>query len=534
MANRLTEIEINERIEHWRECDKSSQEASKRFGIDRRSFDRFLDKYNKEVKEGAISRGEFDQTKIKRIPKPKAGEVKRFILTCAQNNTKVHAGFMKNLEAYAVDIDAEIKVSRFTYNKTAFVQNRKQGDNDVTEEIYYDPAITRYVSDEIESLAPSLVWCANLQILPTAVNPTSGFDDYTKTASSIIPHTRVSMRPVPTPRKFQAKHLYTTGCCTLKNYIMAKAGQKAEFHHTYGALLVEVMADHSWFVRQLVGDKNGTFHDLTVQVKDGVVSDFDCVEALQWGDIHYDNIDKDVERMFWFGKDSVIDTLKPAVQLFHDLVDGISHNPHETKHYLNHYRKHKKGTRNVQDEYDNARRFIDEITYRPWCKSYVVWSNHDEFLRRFLEDSNYKTDYENRRFILETELAVTKQIDDNPNQSPSYFTHALASKKAIVLNKDVGALNIKGVLCDFHGHNGSGGARGSATGFSKSGHKTMTGHSHAAWWVAGATSAGTCSNLYLGYNNGLSSWSHTFTVLYKSGKRCQVTANAKTGKWRAE
>ena len=90
MANRLTEKEVTERVDHWRDCDQSSQVACERFGIDRRSFDRFLDKYSKEVKESAISKGVFDQTKIKKIAKPKKGQVKRFILTCAQNNTDIH------------------------------------------------------------------------------------------------------------------------------------------------------------------------------------------------------------------------------------------------------------------------------------------------------------------------------------------------------------------------------------------------------------------------------------------------------------
>ena len=531
MANRLTEKEITERVDHWRDCDQSSQVACERFGINRRSFDRFLDKYSKAVKESAISKGVFDQTKIKKIAKPKKGQVKRFILTCAQNNTNIHHQFFNNLEAYAVHIKADIKISRFTYNKNAFQKNRKQGDTDTTEETYYDPNIAAYISDDIERLAPTLVWCGNLQISPTAVQPMSGLDDYTGSDSSIMPHTRVAMKPVPTPRLFRTKHMYTTGCCTLKNYIMAKSGQKAEFHHTFGALIVEVLADGSWFVRQLVGDNEGTFHDLDVEVKEGAVCESDCVEAIQWGDIHLAHIDLNIQRMFWKGANSVIDLLKPNVQFFHDLIDGHSHNPHEAKNPLRQYQNFISGNNCVRTEFENAQWFLDFEAHRDWCKSYVIWSNHDEFMRRWLHESNYKSDHVNSKFILKNELLAREQADRG--ESVSYFRNALDSQKSTVLTSDEGNLSIKGVLCDFHGHNGSGGSRGSAMGFSKSGHKTMTGHSHSAWWIAGATSAGTCSNLYLGYNNGLSSWSHTFTVLYKSGKRCQVTANAKTGKWRA-
>ena len=529
MTNKLTSGEIADRIELWRECGYSSQEASKQTGIGRRAFDRFLERY--VDKDAPISKGVFDQTKIKKIAKPRKGQVKRYILTCAQNNTNIHHQFFNNLEAYAVHIKADIKISRFTYNKNAFQKNRKQGDTDTTEETYYDPNIAAYISDDIERLAPSLIWCGNLQLSPTAVDPTSGLHDYTGPDSSIMPHTRVSMNPVPTPRRFRTKHMYTTGCCTLKNYIMAKAGQKAEFHHTFGALIVEVLADGSWFVRQLVGDNEGTFHDLDVEVKEGAVCESDCVEAIQWGDIHLEHIDKDIQSMFWQSGDSVIDLLKPKVQLFHDLIDGHSHNPHEAKNPLRQYQNHIAGKNCVRTEFEDAQWFLDKYAYRAWCKSYVIWSNHDEFMRRWLHDSNYKSDHVNSKFILKNELTAREQADRG--ESVSYFRNALDSQKSTVLTSDEGNLNIKGVLADFHGHNGSGGSRGSVKGFSKSGHKTMTGHSHSAWWVAGATSAGTCSNLYLGYNNGLSSWSHTFTVLYKSGKRCQVTANSETKKWRA-
>ena len=209
-------------------------------------IEQFLDRYAE--KDAPISAGVFDQTKIKKATQPGKGKVKRYLLTSAQNNTKIHAGFMDNLEVYAHHRNAEIKISRFTYNKNAFQKNRKHGDDDQTDEVYYDPAISNYVSDEIERLAPTLVWCGNLQLSPTATNPSNRFLDYTGNASSILPHTKVAMRPVPTPRKYKTKHIYTTGCCTLKNYIMAQAGQVAEFHHTFAALMVEVLSDGTWFV----------------------------------------------------------------------------------------------------------------------------------------------------------------------------------------------------------------------------------------------------------------------------------------------
>jgi hypothetical protein len=58
--------------------------------------------------------------------------------------------------------------------------------------------------------------------------------------------------------------MYTTGACTLRNYINRKAGQVATFHHVFGALYVEVAEDGKWFVRQIMADDSGAFYDLDV------------------------------------------------------------------------------------------------------------------------------------------------------------------------------------------------------------------------------------------------------------------------------
>src|ERR1700679_4212183 len=50
----------------------------------------------------------------------------RYILTSAQNNTKVHEGFWQNLVAYAHYVDAEIIVGGFVYNKDAQGQRAQE------------------------------------------------------------------------------------------------------------------------------------------------------------------------------------------------------------------------------------------------------------------------------------------------------------------------------------------------------------------------------------------------------------------------
>ena len=207
MSSRLSNEVIAERLAVWEKHGRSAQKAAFELGIARRTMDTFLDKYASAAKAQPTF-GQLDQTKIQHVDAPKKGEAKRYLVTCAQNNTKVHKGFWQNLEAYAEYISAEIMVSTFVYQKNKINTKNAKGEKiQKVEEVYYDPAILPHIHDEICFLAPSLAYCGNLQISPTAVNPCSGFNDYTGAASSIIPHTKVQMRPVGTPRNQPTKHL---------------------------------------------------------------------------------------------------------------------------------------------------------------------------------------------------------------------------------------------------------------------------------------------------------------------------------------
>lgn len=213
---------------------------------------------------------------------------KRYILTSAQNNTFAHDEFLQSLETMANHINAQIIVGTFSYNKTGF-QNLEKGDKE-----WFDPKLTSYILDEPVRLANGLIWCGELNILPTATNPLSGLYSYTKNDSGIIPHAKVQLESLPTHKFEPTRMLYTTGAVTKRNYIQKKAGQKASFHHIFGALLVEIDDDGEWFVRQLIANsETGEFFDLdTLYTPKGIFKSR-YVEAINWGDIHVEKLDED-------------------------------------------------------------------------------------------------------------------------------------------------------------------------------------------------------------------------------------------------
>lgn len=471
---------------------------------------------------------------------------KRYLFTSAQNNTKVRTAVWNNLLALAKHYDAEIVVSRFVYDTTTNVDYEKPTvKRDKRQDWWYDKRILPYVKDEHMAITDTLEWCGELQILPTAKRPLSGFESYTGRRSCIIPHPKFAMESVASGKHEGTKMLYTTGCVTERNYIQRKAGQLAQFHHGFGALLVEVRDDGHWFCRQINASENGTIHDLDVKVFRGVVTTGNRVEAIVWGDAHVRRADPVVTALAW-GRtlpeepNSMIDVLRPKYQVFHDLVDFRSRNHHEIGNGRKRFARHYLGgpEDDVQKELQEASRAL-WLRGRDFCKSVVVASNHDRALLRWLDTADYREDPINALIFLELQTWLYTQTMASPHSNPRLFEHAMrktgAPAKVLFLQEDESFIICKdangGIECGMHGDLGVNGGRGSVLGFARMGRKSIVGHSHSAGIVDGVYIAGTSSSLDLGYNVGPSSWSHSHVIVYPNGKRAIVTMYS--GGWKA-
>lgn len=467
------------------------------------------------------------------------GEVHRFIVTSAQNNTKVHDGCWTNLMALAKHYDAKVLVSTYLYNKNAFGQQandkaRLKGTLSYQDHLWFDERVVPYICNDRVKLAKGLVFCGELNILPTAVTPLSGLEVYTGRASMIIPHAKQDAVSIPTLGGDGAKLNYCSGTVTLRNYIQRKEGFKAEFHHMYGALIVEVDEAGHWWVRQLNADSDGTIYDWDLCAKDGVVTDGHRVEAITFGDIHEWRIKEEVKTATW-GEGGLVDQLNPRFQFVHDLLDFHSRSHHDVKDYLKMFQRHIEKRESVSEEVASAKTFLYDI-YRDDCETVVVDSNHDRHLAGWLTNQDARKDVQNVEFwhalgsALLTEIRAGKkpialqqamQIVNDMGPIPATFIDANTS---FVICKDFGG----GIECAMHGDQPW--RAGLAT-FARMGRRSNTGHGHAAAIRGGAFRTGKKCRDRMGYNDGPSAWSDTDIVTYASGKRTLVTFYA--GKARA-
>ena len=466
---------------------------------------------------------------------------KRFVLTVAQNNTHTHKEFLKALQTYCAENEAQLLVARCTYNKNGF-----QNLSAESEGLWYDPALTDYLlePESIMLAGPDrnkqyepLVFCADLDILPTAIRPLSGLQNYTRGLSCVVPHVKVAMESVPTVLDAgdNPKMMYTTGAITQRNYIQRKAGQKADFHHVYGALVVEFDEAGQWHARQIAASTHGAFYDLDKHYSaDGVTSGHRPL-TLVYGDLHLPHRVGNSLHAAFTSEHSPLNVLKPQNVFLHDSIDFYAQNYHNRKS-MRHRIDAGISVVDASTELERARQ--DLMSIAASCNTaganmHIVWSNHMDALIRWVEEAQWT---EVSRADAELLLRLQRKAvmyprmgrpDERDIADAAIFCTATGFYP-LERNKPA---EIKGVVHGLHGHLGPNGARGNPSNLNSIGSKVTCGHGHSARIFDGVYQVGVTCPMRLGYNKGPQAWSVTHCIMYPNGKRTLITS--KGGTWRA-
>lgn len=452
----------------------------------------------------------------------------RFVFTSAQNNTDVHKKFLSALESYCTDNNAQLVIGKYVYNKNGFQNGVLDG---VADNIYYAKELDKYFNAEQLAVCDGLVWCGDLNILPTAVNPLNGFETLTGVNSCIVPHAKIALESIATPKVEAVKLMYATGTVTMHNYIQKKAGQIAQHAHCYGALVVEVDDNGVWFARQIQTDDSGIFQDLgTMYYPDNSVLHDTKPCAINWGDLHSEKSDNEVLDCCF----NMLDDLQPDNQLFHDTFDMTARNHHNRNsgHFL--AQMHYQSAESVERDLIQAASVLSDF-YRWGVYGHIVESNHDLALESWLNDKHYdfRTDPINSLTYLELQTAIYKELQ-NTGVMPNILEYAVGEYLGNEFDNYTfmgvdDSLVLAGVECGMHGHIGANGSRGNPNQFKKLNRPINTGHTHSASIKGSVYTAGVTGSLDMGYNKGASSWSHSHIVTYASGFRTIITMKKSGG-----
>lgn len=457
----------------------------------------------------------------------------RYLFTSAQNATPVMANGWAALLQYKEFWDAHLDVIPFRYKNPTSKWTGSQENKE-----YWVEAVRPYLNNNRWAVNANLTVLGDIKIVPTAKDPLQGHEGFTGAESSIIGHPNLAFKTVPVPGHMMAKLMTTTGAITLNNYSDSRAGKQGEFQHVFGAVVVEVEGGKFW-MRHLNMNSSGEFMDVAEGVtrlytKDGVFEG-PQVEALVTGDAHVRLMDPAVDKAVFGLKNSIMACLKPKRCIWHDVYDGFTSSPWDKKQPFEFLAKMKKGLDVVEDELNETANFVLDRTPEG-CEAVIVESNHNEFLRRWLEDNTWQSVGLNGGVYLELAKHVwdgTHLKEDNVAHVPNPFSYWMQKVATTVgfkgkvrcLSTDE-SYSVKGIELGMHGHRGPNGARGSLFNLVKIGVKFVIGHVHGPGIKFGGYAVGLMARLRHGYNKGPSNWLQTMCLVHGDpcgGKRQLIT-----------
>lgn len=468
---------------------------------------------------------------------------KKFIISWAQNNTPIHERFLKNMEAYANNINADIHIIAGRYKNPTSIFTDRDHDR-------WDPRITKYLDAARHDVHKYCSIMSDVKIQPTAVNPMTGMQGMSGINSCIFGSPKVQMEMIPVLNGCKPKMMLTTGACTVMNYTDSKSGKKGEFHHILGFAIIEIKDDHTFFVRQVMADKNGDFIDLYNEAKfegeylpikfedalekvrwisnhfgaepnewvgETTISEVTEIEACVLGDIHYGHEDHEVMSQTF----KLLNKLVPKHVVLHDVFDGSSISHHDAKDPFAQYRKEVKNTNSLKNEIDYM---LDQLRhFENFENVVIVRSNHDDFLDRWLKNEDWKKqstaknsmEYMEYSQILLKQYSEAEELMDIKGVIPELINRQYPKFKTLTASD---SYIVKGWELSQHGNVGSNGSRGSLNQFRNLNTKVITGHYHSPGRKDGSVSVGTSTKLRIDYNLGASSWLQSHVIIHKNGK----------------
>jgi len=408
------------------------------------------------------------------------------LITSYLLKTKVNKPFFKNLLKYASIINAQVVVLVHRYHNPTNDAEAKVQDGVA----WIDPIVEPYLCWKRFEHGDFTVY-ADVRINPTALNPLNSLRS-TWRGHSIYGHTTQSLTSGNNSVNHKSPIAWCTGTVSLMESADNLTAKKAEYHQRFGFLVCDGQTARNVHARRL----DGSFSDLNVTVKDGVLSESSPSDMI-WGDLHIGNHDS--KALDWAIGWAC--QLKPSRIVMHDVFDGSSINPHA--HQLI---ERQSVFANLEDEIKGNHKLLDEIGSRlaaGMCSAYlsIASSNHHDFLDRYFRDIKPSQ-------ISNAERKIMAQwLDGGYAAMFSELQH---------LDYD---FESQGVRLGNHGHKGSNGARGSLLNDFNSGLRQIAGHTHVPGVLGGAERVGCLCKLVQGYNSdSLSGWVHSIAIVQPNGK----------------
>lgn len=497
----------NERNKTGLTVEKLAMNLATEFNVSERTVRRWFSEKLELKEKSDFESEQFITAKNKKFDKTK----KRFIISYAQNATKINDKFFKNMKAYAKFIDADIHIIAGRYKNPTSVWTVKNQNEE-----WWDKDVVPYLDANRHDIHQYVSILSDIKIQPTAVNPMTGMEGVSGVNSCVFGSPRVQMDMIPVLEGNRPKMMVTTGAVTNKNYTDSKAGKKGEFHHTFGFVVVEINDKSSFYLRQVTADgKSGSFSDLYYRVENESVTKIDEIEGIVLGDLHAGHHDEEVIESTL----QLMNSLKPNHVVLHDVFDGDSISHHQMKDPFLQYGKEVHGLNDLSSEIGVMMNLLER--FEKFKNIVIVRSNHDDFLDRWLKNEDWKKQptFKNAPLYMELSSKLLKQYALDMNDVKGVIPELINERfpNFITLGRS-SSYKIKDFEVGHHGDLGTSGTRGSLLNFRRLNTKLIVGHYHSPGRKDGALAVGTSTHLRVGYNKGASSWLQSHIIIHSDGR----------------
>lgn len=467
------------------------------------------------MKKQSHTIGYSDINKTVKIKKKKRA---RFIVTTCISSAKVHEGFIHAMEYYAGINDAEIFLLAGRRHNQSF---------EAQEDIFDEWA---YFYNDYGQLVKNIIFNENLeaidlQLNPQNQNPLGGCEQFgrgslqpldpeevkagkhilSKSVSFIVAHPSQDLKTLETGNERHPRIVSCTGACTYPDYRSNTQGKKGESNHVIGALIVEIVDENYFFIRQIQADKQGGFVDLGVYYgPDGKTNRVNA--ELHYGDYHPGFHDEHaikatlVQRNFLKPNKTFHNDFKEGASVSHHVAKSVIHKAHMANHQ--HFK-------DLKSEVMLARKLILMLGLKDGV-NIMIPSNHPDFVERRLHEGKYPFDHVNFELFHELALAVYRK----PSLNVPEFLLDLPNNY-VFPSRDEDVYSNGHIV--IHGDMGKSGAKGSAKSFANGYRKSISFHTHSPQVFRGSKIGGTLTQLRMGYNHGMQHWLHCNIVTYVGG-----------------
>lgn len=425
--------------------------------------------------------------------------VKKYIITTAQYNAGVNKQLLINMEKYSKINNAEIIILPAV------------GKN-ITEEQIMSKDLVQYRQISTEWKINNSLKIKDFGARMQQINPLTGLERFAQGDKSyIMPGTKQVLKYIANSYDDIPKAIMTTGAITKPNYnLKHRTGRIAQADHTYGFVIVESKGNKYFHFRHVRALKNGKFSDITGTYKNGKHYKDPGVKGMVIGDLHPYDLNPTHKKLTL----EQIRTFKPEAVFLHDTFNGRSISHHYEGHNIRKYEVYQEQGLNLENE---LKLTLDTINQYARAAGngvvYIVASNHDEHLYRYLDEGRFIGDKGND--LIASKLYTAALQGSNPLEVGLRLIGNLASNVKFI-ERDNG-FKMLGYELGHHGDEGANGGRGSPRSIENANSKSITGHGHSAFIIRNTYRVGTSTNLRLDYNKGYSNWTNTNALLFNNG-----------------